>query len=152
MVREPPLRLRAAKDIPVTMELDATSPAIRLPLERPLYAPVKKAPISSGDVRHADQETDPAVLFEQFHVDPVPLAAGVREALRGQPTVGLKELLAQHPIQQGLAELITYLSLKDETFRIVYDEERREQIGWADQEGNRRVVTLPRVSYARTRR
>lgn len=146
------LRLRAARNVPVTMELSAPSPAIRLPLERPLYAPVKKARISSGDVRHADQKTDPAVLFEQFHVDPVPLAAGVREALRGQPTVGLKELLARHPIQHGLAELITYLSLTDETFRIVYDEELRERIGWTDQEGGRRVVTLPRVSYARTRR
>jgi flagellar motility protein MotE (MotC chaperone) len=146
------LRLRGTRNVPVTMELVAPSPAIRLPLERPLYAPVRKARISSGDVCDADQETDPAVLFEQFHVDPVPLAAGLREALRRQPTVGLKELVAQRPIQQGLAELVTYLSLNDETFRIVYDEERREQIGWADQEGTRRVVTLPRVSYARTRR
>jgi hypothetical protein len=146
------LRLRGTRNVPVTMELVASSPAIRLPLERPLYMPVRKARISSGDVRDADQETDPAVLFEQFHVDPVPLAAGVREALRRQPTVGLKELVAQRPIQQGLAELVTYLSLKDETFRIAYDEERREQIGWADQEGTRRVMTLPRVSYARTRR
>jgi len=146
------LRLRGTRNVPVTMELDAPSPAITLPLERPLYVPVRKVRISSGDVRDADQETDPAVLFEQFHVDPVPLAAGVREALRGQPTVGLKELAAHRPIQQGLAELITYLSLKDETFRIVYDEERREQISCADHEGTPQVVTLPRVSYARTRR
>ena len=146
------LRLRGTRSVPVTMELDAPSPALRLPLERPLYVPVKKVRISSGDVRDAEQETDPAVLFEQFHVDPVPLAAGVREALRGQPTVGLKELVAHRPIGQGLAELITYLSLKDDTFRVVYDEERREQISWAGQEGTPQVVTLPRVSYARTRR
>jgi hypothetical protein len=146
------LRLRGVRNVAVTMELDASSPAIRLPLERPLYAPVQKARISSDGVRDADTETDPAVLFEQVHVDPAPLAAGVRQALRGQPTVGLKELIARRPIQQGLAELVTYLSLKDETFRIVYDEDRREQIGVADQEGASRVVELPRVSYARTRR
>ena len=144
------LRLRGARSVPVTMELDASSPTIRLPLERPLYAPVKKVRISSGEVRDADQETDPAVLFEQFHVDPVPLA-GVREALRGQPTVGLKDLVAWRPIQQGVAELIAYLSLKDEMFRIVYDEEWREQIAWSDQEGTRQVVTLRRVSFARIR-
>ena len=89
---------------------------------------------------------------EQGHVDPAPLAAGVREALRGQRTVGLKELVTQRPIQQGLAELVTYLSLKDETFRITYDEQRHEEIGWTDREGASRVVTLPRVSYARMRR
>jgi Protein of unknown function (DUF3375) len=145
------LQLRGAQNIGVTTELDAPSPAIRLPMERPLYAPVTKARISSDDVRDADEETDPAALFDQVHVDPVPLAAGVREALRGQPTVGLRELVAQRPIQQGLAELVTYLSLKDETFRIVYDEARREKIGWTE-EGGSRVVSLPRVSYARTRR
>jgi len=145
------LQLRGAQNIGVTTELDAPSPAIRLPMERPLYAPVTKARISSEDVRDADEDTDPAALFDQVHVDPVPLAAGVREALRGQPTVGLRELVAQRPIQQGLAELVTYLSLKDETFRIVYDEGRREKIGWTE-EGGSRVVSLPRVSYARTRR
>ncbi|HEX9527658.1 MAG TPA: DUF3375 domain-containing protein, partial [Streptosporangiaceae bacterium] len=37
------LRLRDIRNVPVTTELDAPAPAIRLPLERPLYAPVKKA-------------------------------------------------------------------------------------------------------------
>src|SRR5215469_9872172 len=140
----------AAKEI--TTELDAPAPSIRLPMERPLYAPVRKARISSDDIRDADVETDPAALFEQVYVDPAPLAAGVREALRGQRTVGLKELVTQRPIQQGLAELVTYLSLKDETFQIAYDEQRHEEIGWTDREGASRVVTLPRVSYARMRR
>ena len=140
----------AAKEI--TTELDAPAPSIRLPMERPLYAPVRKPKISSDNIRDADVETDPAALFEQVYVDPAPLAAGVREALRGQRTVGLKELVTQRPIQQGLAELVTYLSLKDETFRITYDEQRHEEIGWTDREGASRVVTLPRVSYARMRR
>ncbi len=140
----------AAREI--STELDAPAPSVRLPMERPLYVPVRKARISSDDVRNADEETDPAVLFEQIHVDPAPLAAGVRDALRGRPTVGLKELVAQRPIQQGLAELVTYLSLKDETFRIAYDEGRHEEISWTDQEGTSRVVTLPHVSFARTRR
>jgi hypothetical protein len=139
----------AAKEI--STELDGSAPGITLPMERPLYAPVRKARIRSDNVQDADDETDPAVLFEQVYVDPIPLAAGVREALRGQPTVALKELVVQRPIQQGLAELVTYLSLKDETFRIAYDEERHEEIGWIDQEGIARVVTVPRVSYARTR-
>src|SRR5215471_280873 len=140
----------AAREI--TTELDAPAPSIRLPMERPLYAPVRKARISSDDIRDADEETDPAALFEQVYVDPAPLAAGVREALRSQLTVGLKQLVTQRPIQQGLAELVTYLSLKDETFQIAYDEQRHEEIGWTDREGTSRVVTLPRVSYARMRR
>ena len=143
------LRLRESGHIPLTMELDAPSPAIRLPLERPLYAPVKKARLSSDKVRDADEETDPAALFEQIHVDPEPLRGGVRQALRGQPQVGLAELVARYPLKQGVAELVTYLSLQDETFAIVYDEQHRDQISWCAADGRERSATLPRVTYSR---
>ncbi len=143
------LELRETGNVPVTMELDAPSPAIRLPLERPLYAPVQKARLSSDAVRDADEETDPAALFEQVYVDPEPLRGGVRQALRSQPQVGLAELVARYPLRQGVAELVTYLSLRDEAFAIVYDEQHRDQITWSAADGRERTATLPRVTYAR---
>ena len=143
------LQLRETRNVPVSMELDAPSPAIRLPLERPLYAPVKKARLSSEAVRDADEQTDPAALFEQVYVDPEPLRGGVRQALRSQPQVGLAELVARYPLKQGAAELLTYLSLQDEAFSIVYDEQRRDQITWSAVDGRERTATLPRVTYAR---
>jgi hypothetical protein len=143
------LQLRETLTIPVTMELDASSPVIRLPLERPLYAPVKKARITSDAVWDADEETDPAALFEQVYVDSEPLRGGVRQALRAQPQVGLAELVARYPLKQGVAELVTYLSLQDEAFAIVYDEQHREQITWSAGDGQQRTATLPRVTYSR---
>ena len=143
------LQLREIRNIPVTMELDASAPAIRLPLERPLYMPVTKARITSDQVRDADEETDPAALFEQVYVDPEPLRGGVRQALRGQPQVGLAELVARFPLKQGAAELVAYLALQDEAFSIVYDEQHREQITWCQADGRERTATLPRVTFAR---
>jgi hypothetical protein len=133
----------------VTTELDAPAPAIRLPLERPLYAPVKKARITSDHVRDANEETDPAALFEQIYVDPEPLRGGVRQALRSQPQVGLAELVARYPLTQGAAELVTYLALQDQAFAVVYDEQHREQITWSQADGRQRTATLPRVTFAR---
>jgi hypothetical protein len=143
------LELRETGSVPATMELDAPAPAIRLPLERPLYTPVQKARLSSDAVRDADEETDPAALFEQVYVDPELLRGGVRHALRGQPQIGLPELVARYPLRQGAAELVTYLSLRDETFAIVYDEQRHDQITWSAADGRERTATLPRVTYAR---
>jgi hypothetical protein len=143
------LKLREQKNPPLSTELDAPGPAIRLPMERPLYTPVKKNKLSSDDVRDAEEGTDPTALFEQVYVDPAPLAATVRQALRAQPTAGLRELVEGHPLQQGLAELVTYLSLKDDGFNIVYDEDHPENISWEDADGTERVATLPRVTYAR---
>jgi Protein of unknown function (DUF3375) len=143
------LQLREAGDVGVTMELDAPAPAIRLPLERPLYTPVKKARITSDKVRDADEDADPAALFEQVYVDPEPLRGGVRQALRGQSQVGLAELVARYPLKQGAAELVTYLSLQDEAFAIVYDERHRERITWSADDGRKRTATLPRVTFTR---
>jgi len=143
------LDLRETQDLPVTMLLDASSPAVRLPLERPLYAPVNKPSISSDAVRDADEETDPAALFEQVYVDPEPLRGGVRKALRNQPQIGLADLVAQYPLRQGMAELVAYLSLRDEAFAIVFDEHRREQISWRATDGRARTATLPQVTYCR---
>lgn len=143
------LKLREQKNPSLSIELDAPGPAIRLPMERPLYTPVKKNKLSSDNVRDAQEGTDPTALFEQVYVDPAPLAAAVRQALRAQPTAGLCELVEGHPLQQGLAELVTYLSLKDDGFAIVYDEDHPERISWEDADGTERVATLPRVTYAR---
>ena len=143
------LRLRDQKDIPVTMEIDAPAPVITLPLERPLYAPVRKARIDSGNVRPADEETDPAALFEQVYVDPEPLRGVVRQALRQSPQVGLAELIAGNPIRQGVAELVTYLSLKDGTFGLVFDEDQAEHVSWQEADGRERKVTMPRVTFVR---
>ncbi|HEX7993647.1 MAG TPA: DUF3375 domain-containing protein [Streptosporangiaceae bacterium] len=143
------LRFRDTLARLVTMDIDNTSPTIRLPVERPLYAPVQKARLRSDSVSDADEQTDPAALFEQVYVDPEPLRGGVREALRGQPQVGLAELVTRYPLQHGVAELVTYLSLRDDAFAIVYDDDHLDQITWSAADGRDRVATLPRVTYSR---
>jgi hypothetical protein len=143
------LRLRDRKDVPVTTEIDVQAPAITLPMERPLYAPVRKARIDSENVRPADEETDPAALFEQVYVDPEPLRGVVRQALRRSPQVGLAQLIASNPIRQGVAELVTYLSLKDGTFGLVFDEDHDEHVYWQETDGRERKVTMPRVTFVR---
>jgi len=144
------LQVRDLKDVPVAMQVDAAAPAIRLPMERPLYAPVRQARIDSENVRPADEETDPAALFEQVYVDPEPLRGCVRQALRTYPQVGLAQLVADHPIRQGMAELVAYLSLKDTTFGLVFDDRHQEQVSWQEADGRERRVTMPRVTFVRS--
>jgi flagellar motility protein MotE (MotC chaperone) len=143
------LHLRERPAAGVTMELDAPNPKISLPMERPLYARARSQAVSSDGVRDADEETDVTALFEQVYVDPGPLRAEIHHALRRQPTVGLAQIVGETPLTQGLAELVTYLSLKDDAFAVVFDPEHHERIGWEDETGTRRVATLPRVTYAR---
>jgi hypothetical protein len=146
------LRLRGMPAPAVTMEIDTAAPAITLPFERPLYAPVRKPRIDSDDIRPAgaDEETDPAALFEQVYVDPGPLRDTVRAALRRSAQVGLAEIVASVPLTHGVAELVTYLALRDESFAMVFDDERSENVTWIEPDGRSQTVTMPRVTFTRT--
>jgi hypothetical protein len=142
------LELRQEGRVDLTSEMDALAPTVVLPMERPLYSPPVKAAVDSAGLESGDDDFDSAALFGQVHVDPAPLTAHVRRALLQRPQVGLASLLRDHPLEQGLAELVTYFSLGDGSFDVVFDD-AREQVCWVDGEGRGREATVPRVTYAR---
>jgi hypothetical protein len=145
------LSLRDEPGIDLTMEVDALAADVTLPMERPLYTPVRKPRLDSDPIRPAgsDDETDPTALFEQVYVDPGPLRGNVRAALRRQPQVGLGDLVSVTPLTHGIAELVTYLSLRDGAFEVVYDDTRCEQVSWTGPDGCDRTATLPAVTFTR---
>ena len=121
-------------------------------MERPLYrlrsrVALDSAPAGSG--ADAD-EMDVSTLFEQVHVDPEPLRTGVRDALRTRPQVELTEVIASRPLEHGLAELVTYLSLTDAAFEVLFDEDHRDEVLWLDADGVGRRASIPRVVFTRT--
>jgi hypothetical protein len=88
-------------------------------------------------------------LFEQVYVDPGPLRDAVRAALRRNAQVGLAEMVGGVPLTHGLAELVTYLSLRDESFATVFDDTHPEQVSWTEPDGRARTATMPRVTFTR---
>jgi hypothetical protein len=136
-------------DVDLSVEIDGTSPDLVLPMERPLYTPLDKTPLESGSVTAGREEADDSALFEQVYVDPDRLAAGVRRALSRQSQVGLAQVVKAQPLEQGLAELVAYLSLSDGGFSVVFDPERQETISWSGGDGERREARLPVVTFAR---
>jgi hypothetical protein len=122
---------------------------VTLPFERPLYTPAARTPIDSS-VQAGVVDADPAALLDQVYVDRAHLAGQVRQSLAQRRRVGLSELLTDHPLQHGLAELVGYLSLTDASFRLVFDEAAHERVSWTDGEGTQRGATLPRATFVRT--
>ena len=130
------------------MEVDATSVEVGLAFERPLYTPQRQTAIDSADVTAGEAGFDTAALYEQVHVDLDELSRAVRGELLDADQVGLADLVDQHPLELGLAELIGYLSLTDPVYAVVVDETRREQIDWhTDDVG--RTADIPAVSFVR---
>ncbi|MFJ8963645.1 DUF3375 domain-containing protein [Lentzea sp. NPDC102401] len=144
------LKLRDHSVVDLVSTVDGIAPTIVLPMERPLYTPPEKVPLNSDGISTADEDVDSSALFEQIYVDPEHLSEGVREVLRGRGQIGLRDLLDQRPLKQGLAELVTYLSLNDPSFLVVFDEKTHEQVHWRDVDGYERAATLPRVTFTQT--
>ena len=129
------------------MEIDSAAPAITLPMERPLYTPVRKPRVDSKDICRAGRRRGdrPAALFEQAYVDPGPLRGrrppGAAPHRAGRPRRARRRL----PLAQGLAELVAYLSLRDEAFTLVFDEASHERVSWTEPDGRGSTATC-RVS------
>ncbi|MEV0294897.1 DUF3375 domain-containing protein [Nocardia sp. NPDC050710] len=144
------LRLRELRDPEVETEIDATAPQLVLPMERPLYRPTDKTPLDSANIADASEDVDADLLFQQVFVDPARLAETVRGALRRRAQIGLAGLLEERPLEQGLSELVTYLSLSDPAFEVIFDDAHRENVRWRDEAGETRSAEIPRVTFARS--
>jgi hypothetical protein len=129
--------------------IDDIAPDIDLPMERPLYAPAWKPVLKGGAVQAGDEVDDTAALYSQFVVDKGALAEHVQRMLRRRSQVTLPELVEGRPLQQGLAELVAYLSLATESGRAVFDEAVEDEIAWVGPEGQQRRAKLPRVIFSR---
>jgi len=145
------LLLRSAPVPDLQIEIDGVAPTIALPMERPLYAPSVKVNVDSSGVVAGTGDFDASALFEQIYVDPTRLAQTVRQSLQRDPQVSLARVIRTQPLEQGLAELVTYLSLTDDLFQVVFDETVTDQISWLDADGATRVATVPGVTFRRTR-
>jgi flagellar motility protein MotE (MotC chaperone) len=151
-IEQTALDLRERPPDGFAMELDEPAPAILLPMDRLLFSP-PLASVVQDQMPGDDPEFVPAdALFSHEHVDKAKLEANIRRALQTRSQVCLSELVEECPIEQGLAELVAYLSLASEDETALIDDARCETLMWTDRvTGSMRQATLPLVIYSRAR-
>jgi hypothetical protein len=118
-------------------------------MERPLHTPPLKLALSSAAIAAGDEDLDADALYAQFVVDKAALAGHVRHSLQQRSQVTLAELVRTRPLQQGLAELVAYLSLAAEPGRALIDDSVEERVDWLSRSGQHKTATLPRVIFSR---
>lgn len=124
------LQLRDEPDPAVTMELDDTAVTIVLPMERPLYRRTRTTGLDASPLEAGVGHPDRASLFEQLHVDRDALLRTVLEQLGPRASVPLDDVIIGRPLEQGLAELVGYLSLEAPGLDVTFDDDARSRVGW----------------------
>ena len=130
------------------MDLDELAPKIALPMERPLFTPPVKPHIAEQPLEDGGADVSVDALFDRVHVDKDRLRARLRQTLQGRDQVSLEELLDVHPLEQGLAELVAWLSIATGDGCAAIDEARFQTVTWTDSSGRERFATLPSVVFA----
>ncbi len=143
-VRESGIRRR------LTMEIDTAAPAIGLPMERPLYAPVRKPRIDSTAVTHAGERGDRPGEAVRAGLRRSGAAArqDVPPGTAAAPAGRARRAHRARPAHAGPRRARHLpLAARTSAFAIVYDDRRTEQVSWTDADGRARTATLPRVTF-----
>lgn len=128
--------------------LDDVQLSLNLPLDRPLYNPPLKPRIDTKILVEGVSDSDADVLFNQIYVNKSRLQESLRMALRQQTQISLSELIQLYPLQQGLAELVTWLELATSNKRCVFDEKQNQLISWYDENGIHRRASVPLIVFS----
>jgi hypothetical protein len=150
VIRELESHALAIRDAPPAgpmAHLDDVSPTVELPMERSLFSPPLKPVINHLLLDEGGDDGPADSLFDQFYVDKDRLRARLHRALQTRRQISLVELLESEPLEQGLAELVAWLSLATGEARGVIDDSRIETVTWTDHTGRPRHATMPTVVF-----
>ncbi len=132
------------------INIDGFRPDIRLPMERPLFSPPVNVKLNSRIiVDDENQSFDISALYNQIIVDKNRLRGNLREILEDESQVTLPDLLDKHPLEEGLAELIVWFTLAEESSHAFIDDSIVEKVCWQDRDGVQRSASIPRVLFQR---
>ncbi len=131
------------------MSLDLPVPELNLVMDRPLFSPPLRPEIHDEVTLADDGLIDTDALFDQAHVDRPALEAGIRRALQDRDQISLAELLEVRPLEQGLAELVTYLAIAAEDGAGLIDDTKIQTVTWRQADGRQRQARVPLVVFSR---
>lgn len=101
----------------------------------------------------APEEPDPAeidALLEQRFVDTARLVDNILAVVPPRSTAMLSDVVLMYPVEQGVAEIVGYLSLGEhEQVAVDVDDTEQMVVDYTDPDGVARRVTMPKVTVTR---
>jgi Protein of unknown function (DUF3375) len=132
------------------LEVDEPGIAITLPFERPLYQPPAASEVESL-IPPTTEEVNPDLLFAQTFVDQTRLIDNIRSVLPEHSAALLSDIVAMYPIEQGAAEIVSYLALDDGDVAVEMDDTDETVLDYDDPTDSKSAkrARLPKVTVRR---
>jgi len=127
-------------------------PDVELPLERPLFDPPEQIKATERP-RAASVQIDVEALialYDTFYIDDSILRENIDRLLMSRSEVTLAELVTSYPIEQGMAEVISYLQIAAREPQHRIDRDARDTVAIRTRYGEEKQIDVPRIVYRRT--
>lgn len=141
------LRDSPTKDAP-GLTIDEPGIPLALPMARPLHNQKAKITVDSLIEPAVAEDIDLDMLLTQRFVDTARLAKNIRDCIPPRSSVALPEIFALYPLEEGLAELLGYLTLREDDIEIAINREGHMQVDY-EYQGEQQRVRLPHVMVIR---
>ena len=126
------------------------SPFIQLPMERPLGEEPQEAVFENHPTEigsDALEQADFRRLLNQFEINKESLLQRITLRLNHKSQVTLTEILQEYPLENGLAELLTYFSIASQSSKHLINADRYDLIQL--QQGADRFVKVPQIIFTK---
>ncbi|OQY35712.1 MAG: hypothetical protein B6241_00540 [Spirochaetaceae bacterium 4572_59] len=149
-IEQQALKIRGDTPEGIFMELGGFKPDVRMPMEHPLFSPPLTQDLQASMDEIDLSDLDDKALFKQTFVDKKRLNGNIRRFLQKVDQATLGQILQEHPLEEGLAELLTYLHIAEEQLSALVDDKEKELVVWTDHVGIQRQAKIPRILFNRT--
>lgn len=141
------LALRDAQPATSITEIGQSRAEVHLPMSRRMYRRANPVELEDTGLNLGSADFPSEGLFSQFAIDAQALRHGVARALSGRDQVTLTEVVADAPIKQGLAEVVTYFDIADQ-MGAVFRPDAHSALAWEGPWGDV-TAQLPEVIFVR---
>jgi hypothetical protein len=118
-------------------------------MDRPLWTVPNRARLEDVTLVNEDDDIPIDALYDLVYVDKARLRERIDQSLQAKDDVTLSEILAKWPLEQGLSELIGYLSIFSENQPIHADAAMPTAYTWTDSRGGMRTAHMPEIVFCR---
>jgi hypothetical protein len=145
------LALRDSDTRELHFQVDATRPEVSLPQDRPLFSPPVRVAISDVVLEEGRGGLVVDGLYEQVYVNRERLKEFIDRSLQEHESVALGDVLDQHPLEQGLSEVLAYLVIAAERQNSEFPDEAALAVTLDQRRTESKFAHVPNVVFHRRR-
>lgn len=133
----------------LNMDISDTKASIESIMSKPLFTPPKNPLIEDNILVQGQANSSLELLYQQDGVDEALLYGRIRKLLQHEAQVSLSQVIIKHPLEKGLAEIVTYLHLASKNNKALIDATKLVTLCWSSESGIKKNICLPNIIFTR---